>query len=192
GAVHSAEHAQSGDGIVTRKNDDLDALDIVGIEREQLLHEPERDTRLRRLLEAVVLQPHVGVVVGALEDGVLFFEIEQCARANRDDQLIGRCGDGHPESIAATHRSRRRAVPRGELVPRFLGAEGSGEAASVGAPLFAPKGRPEARITPPRGSAQRRSRKRGGTIIRAEGPPRGANYSPSGGSAAAKPQAWGP
>src|SRR5947208_15123510 len=26
----------------------------------------------------------------------------------------------------------------------------------------------------------------------AEGPPRGANYAPSGGSAAVKPQAWGP
>src|SRR5439155_21744260 len=121
-----------------RQNYHLDTLDIVGIEREQLLHEPERDPRLRGLLETIVLQSHVSVVVGALEDGVLFFEIEQRPRADRDDQLIGRCGHRHAESIEAR---RRRCA------------------------------------------------------IRAEGPPRGANYSPSGAAQrpnwSMRPQAWG-
>ena len=82
-----------------------------------------------------------------------------------------------------------------------------------------PQSRLKARIPPPRGAAQRRSRKRGGSCTRrraaprrelrprggqrsgeaasvggsfgAAGPPQGANCAPAGGSAAAKPQAWG-
>ena len=47
---------------------------------------------------------------------------------------------------------------------------------------MSPKRRPE---------GEYRSAKHEGIPIGAAGPTQGANYSPSGGSAAAKPQAWG-
>ena len=107
-ALHGAEHAQSGHRIVAREDHDFHALHRVGVEREELPHQVERDARLRRLVESVVLQPHVRGVVGALEDGVLLLEVEQRARADRDDELIGGRGDVHPQSIDR----RKRPEPR--------------------------------------------------------------------------------
>ena len=78
--AHRTEHTQSRHRIVARQDDDLDPLVAVGVEFEELLHQPERDTRFRRLLEPIELHLHVSLVVRRLEDRVLFLEVEERAR----------------------------------------------------------------------------------------------------------------
>ena len=64
------------------------------VESQQLVDQRKGDARARRLVEALQLQLHVGAVVAGFEDPVLFFEVEQRARRDRDDELAFE-GGGH-------------------------------------------------------------------------------------------------
>jgi len=81
--------------------------------RDLLVHQREGHTRPRRLLQPLQLQLHVGMVVGSLEDAVLLLEVEQRARADRDDESTFQAG-GHRTMIASasgTMPGRPPALP---------------------------------------------------------------------------------
>jgi hypothetical protein len=89
------EHAHAGHRVVARQDHDLDLLLGRAVEGEQLVDERERDTGLGRAVEAFELELHVGAVVVRLEMLVLFLEVEQRARRDRDDELaVQGCGIG--------------------------------------------------------------------------------------------------
>ncbi len=88
------EHPQPGHRVVTRQQHHFHpvALGVAGVEGQQLAYQLERHAGLRRALQPVELQPHVGSVVGLLEHAVLLLEIEQGAGGNRHDQAVVQIG----------------------------------------------------------------------------------------------------
>ncbi len=87
--LRRAEHAHARHRVVARQDHHLDPLAARArlVEREQLVDQRERHPRARRTLEPLELELHVGAVVRGFEDPVLFFEVEQGARGDGDDQL---------------------------------------------------------------------------------------------------------
>jgi hypothetical protein len=51
------------------------------------VHQREGHAGACGLVDALQLQLHVGAVVGAFEDAVLFLEVKEGPRRDRDDQL---------------------------------------------------------------------------------------------------------
>ena len=102
------EHAQPGVGGIARQQDHLDVLLVRPIEPQQLLHQHECRSHGEDLVLVLDLVAVIGPdpVLGV--DPVAFGEVEQRARADRDDELGGEAR-GHAASIgeAAMHGSRR-------------------------------------------------------------------------------------
>jgi hypothetical protein len=66
---------------------------------KQLAHQRVRDAGLGRHVEPLELQLHVALGIARIEQPVFFFEIEECAGRNGDDELVVQ-GDGHGLSLA--------------------------------------------------------------------------------------------
>src|SRR5207245_11801897 len=92
--LHRPENAEARDGIVARQDYDVDALDTVGVESLELLDQEVRDTGLRRLLEALQLQPHVRAVVRGLETPILSPKINRPHQPDGTPDLPGQAQAG--------------------------------------------------------------------------------------------------
>ena len=86
------EHAQAGDRIVARQDHDLDFARGRRVECQQLSTELERSALCRGPVQPRELQLLVAARVGLIEDRVLFFEVEQRAGRQRDDELVVQIG----------------------------------------------------------------------------------------------------
>ena len=98
------EYAKAANRVVAGQQHDLDLALGLLVQPQQLLHQPERDAGLGRLIDARELEVDVGAVVHRVEGGVLRLEIEDRAGRHRDDELVvKRVGHGlpyHPGSPA--------------------------------------------------------------------------------------------
>ena len=95
--LRRAEHAHAAHRVVARKDHHLHAVIRCGqavVEGQQLVDQREGHARARRMVQTLQLQLHVGAIVTGFEDAVLFFEIEERARRDRDDELAFQ-GGGH-------------------------------------------------------------------------------------------------
>ena len=84
---------------------------VASLKARSFLHQRERDAGLGGRVDALELQPHVGAVVVGLEVLVLFLEVEQRPRGDRDDELTGERSSHRAIIRVATDRDAEGVRP---------------------------------------------------------------------------------
>ena len=104
-----------GHRVVARQDHDLDRAAPSWLKASSLLTSEKATPGARRHVQPLQLQLHVGAVVAALEEAVFFFEVEQRARRDGDDQLAfergGHGGFGCGATSAPVVATASTAVP---------------------------------------------------------------------------------
>ena len=108
------EHPQARVGAVARQQDHLDVLLVGTVDGQQLLDQRERGAGRQDLVLVLDLVAMVGGDAGLGVDVVALGEVEQRARRDRDDELVGEGGLGHPQSIVPIPRAAAGAVRGGD------------------------------------------------------------------------------